>query len=164
MRAKKLTVCALLTAAALVLSRLEALLPAFLPVPGFKPGLANIVTLFALYALGARATALIFLARLLLGALFSANPASLLFSLAGAFCAFAAMALAQRSARLSPYGASVLGAAAHNTGQIMAAMVILDTRSVLVWLPALLVLSIPAGLFSGFIADRLLRYYRKIAP
>jgi hypothetical protein len=42
MRAKKLTVCALLTAAALVLSRLEALLPAFLPVPGFKPGLPTL--------------------------------------------------------------------------------------------------------------------------
>ena len=50
---KQLTLCALLTAMALALSYLENLFPLSLaiPVPGVKLGLANIVTVFALYAL-----------------------------------------------------------------------------------------------------------------
>lgn len=51
---KQLTLCAVLTALALALSYLENLFPLSLaiPIPGIKLGLANIVTVFALYALG----------------------------------------------------------------------------------------------------------------
>ena len=51
----KLALCAVLAAMALALSYMENLLPTALlvPLPGFKLGLANIVTVFALYYLGA---------------------------------------------------------------------------------------------------------------
>lgn len=66
---RQLTLCAVLTAMALALSYLENFFPLSLaiPIPGIKLGLANIVTLFALYALGPGQALLILLARCLLG-------------------------------------------------------------------------------------------------
>ncbi len=51
---RQLALCAVLTALALGLSTLENLFPVTLviPLPGVKLGLANIVTVFALYQLG----------------------------------------------------------------------------------------------------------------
>ncbi len=55
-KAKKITLCGLLTALAVVLSLVERLFPldAVVPVPGVKLGLANVVTLFALTRVSAR--------------------------------------------------------------------------------------------------------------
>ena len=82
---RQLTLCAVLTAMALALSYLENFFPLSLaiPIPGIKLGLANIVTLFALYALGPGQALLILLARCLLGAVFAGNMNALIFSLLG---------------------------------------------------------------------------------
>ena len=74
------TLCAVLTAMALALSYLENFFPLSLaiPIPGIKLGLANIVTLFALYALGPGQALLILLARCLLGAVFAGNMSALI--------------------------------------------------------------------------------------
>ena len=79
----KLALCAVLTALTLTLSYMEGLLPTalVLPLPGFKLGLANIVTVFALYYLGAGPAFLILAARCLLGAMFAGNASALIFSL-----------------------------------------------------------------------------------
>ena len=93
---KQLTLCALLTAMALALSYLEGFFPLSLaiPVPGIKLGLANIVTMFALYALGAGQAILILLARCFLGAVFAGNMNALLFSVMGGVTAMVVMILA----------------------------------------------------------------------
>ena len=121
---KQLTLCALLTAMALALSYLENLFPLSLaiPIPGVKLGLANIVTVFALYALGPGEALLILLARCILGSLFAGNMNALLFSLLGGLSAMGTMILLSRLRGLSIYGVSVGGAAAHNCGQIAAAL------------------------------------------
>ena len=48
---KAITTCAVLAALALALSYLESFFPPLLPLPGVKLGLANIVTVYALYAI-----------------------------------------------------------------------------------------------------------------
>ena len=75
---KHLTLCAVLTALALALSTLENLFPVTLliPLPGVKLGLANIVTLFALYYLGTGSAFIILIARCILGAMFAGNAAA----------------------------------------------------------------------------------------
>ena len=72
---KQLTLCAVLTALALAFSYLENFFPLSLaiPIPGIKLGLANIVTVFALYALGPAQALLILTGRCLLGAVFAGN-------------------------------------------------------------------------------------------
>ena len=120
---KQLTLCAVLTALALAFSYLENFFPLSLaiPIPGIKLGLANIVTVFALYALGPAQALLILTGRCLLGAVFAGNMNALIFSLLGGFSAMLVMILLSRSRHLSIYGVSIGGAAAHNCGQIAAA-------------------------------------------
>ncbi len=158
----QLTLCALLTAMALALSYLENLFPLALaiPIPGVKLGLANVVTLFALFALGPGEALLILLARCFLGSLFAGNVNALLFSLLGGLCAMGTMILLARRRGLSVYGVSVGGAAAHNCGQIAAAVLTLGSRAPLYYLPVLLAVSLLTGGLTGLAAACLFRGLR----
>ena len=154
---KELTLCAMLAALALALSWIENLFPPLLPLPGVKLGLANIVTVFALYALGGAYAFAILLVRVLLGAMFAGNASALLYSLLGGLSALAAMLVLHRAKRLSVYGVSVGGAAAHNCGQVAAAVLTLGSGAALAYLPVLLVVSIFSGALTGLISSLLLR-------
>lgn len=156
---KQLTLCAVLTAMALALSYLENVFPLSLaiPIPGVKLGLANIVTVFALYVLGQGQAMLILLARCLLGAVFAGNMNALIFSLLGGVSAMLAMILLSRSRRLSVYGVSVGGAAAHNCGQVAAAVLTLGNTAPLYYLPVLLGVSLLTGALTGLVAACLFR-------
>ena len=125
-----------------------------------KLGLANIVTLFALYALGPGQALLILLARCVLGALFAGNMNALLFSLLGALSAMGIMILLSRRRGLSIYGVSVGGAAAHNCGQIAAAMLTLGSSAPLYYLPVLLAVSLLTGGLTGLASACLFRGLR----
>lgn len=151
---KQLTLCAVLTALALALSYLENLFPLALaiPIPGVKLGLANIVTVFALYALGASQALMILFARCLLGGMFAGNMNALLFSLLGGAAAMLAMIGLVRLGRCSVYGVSIGGAAAHNCGQIAAAVLTLGSTAPLYYLPVLLAVSLAAGALTGLAA------------
>ncbi len=158
---KKLALSAVLTALALGLSTLENLFPVSLvvPLPGIKLGLANIVTVFALYQLGAAPALGILVARCLLGSLFAGNASALLFSLMGAMLVMIAL---RRGRGLSVYGVSIAGAAAHNIGQIGAAMIVLGGTAVLGYLPVLLGVSLLTGTLTGFVAGLLFRAMKNI--
>lgn len=151
---KQLTLCAVLTSMALALSYLENLFPLALaiPIPGVKLGLANIVTVFALYAMGPAQALMILTARCLLGAMFAGNMNALLFSLLGGFAAMLAMIALVRLGKLSVYGVSVGGAAAHNCGQIAAAVLTLGNTAPLYYLPVLLAVSLATGAVTGLAA------------
>ena len=146
---KNLALCAVLTALALGLSTLESLFPVSLvvPLPGVKLGLANIVTVFALYELGAAPALVILLARCGLGSLFAGNASALLFSLLGGLTAMLVMIGLKRCRRLSIYGVSIGGAAAHNVGQMAAAVITLF----------LLAVSLVTGTLTGFVSALLFR-------
>lgn len=156
---RQLTLCALLTAMALALSYLETLFPLSLaiPIPGVKLGLANIVTVFALYSLGTGQALLILIARCFLGALFAGNMNALIFSLLGGLCAMGTMIGLSRLRGLSIYGVSVGGAAAHNCGQIAAAMLTLGSGAPLYYLPVLLAVSLLTGGLTGLVSACLFR-------
>lgn len=159
MPVRRLTRCAVLTALALALSVAEGLFPLTIlfPLPGLRLGLANLVTVYALYALSGREALLILLARCLLGALVGGNLTALAFSLTGGLLALGTMALLRRIPALSLLGVSVGGAAAHNTGQILAAMAVLGNRAPLLYLPPLLLCSIVTGGVTGAVSILLLR-------
>ena len=156
---RQVTLCAMLTALALALSWVERFLPLSLliPLPGIKLGLANIVTLFALYALGPAQALIILLSRCFLGAVFAGNLNALLYSLLGGIAAMLVMIVLSRSVRLSVYGVSVGGAAAHNCGQIAAAILTLGTAAPLTYLPVLLVSAVFSGILTGYLSSLLFR-------
>ena len=159
MTTKRLTQCALLTAMALALSYLENFFPLSLaiPIPGIKLGLANIVTVFALYALGPAQALLILIARCFLGAVFAGNMNALIFSVLGGVTAMLGMILLSRMGKLSVYGVSIGGAAAHNCGQVAAAILTLGNTAPLYYLPILLGVSLFTGALTGVIAASLFR-------
>lgn len=159
MKARKPALLGLLTAVALTIFLVEAQLPPVLPVPGVKLGLANIVTVFTVFALGPGEGILVLAARIFLGAVFCGNFSSILYSAAGGACAIAvAIALRRILTRKQLFVAGCLGAMAHSVGQIAMAALVLGTASVFVYLPVLLTVSLVTGLFTGlcaqFLVDR----------
>ena len=164
MKTKDIALGAVLTALALGLSVMENLIPvtAAIPLPGVKLGLANIVTLFALYQLGSRPALSILLARCLLASLFAGNFSALLYSLLGGVLAMLVMIGLKQCRRLSVFGVSIGGAAAHNVGQIIAACITLGDTAVIGYLPVLLGVSLITGTLTGFIASLLFRAMKNV--
>ena len=158
-RTKKLTVCALLISLALVLSYMERFFPLQLviPLPGVKLGLANIVTLSALYLLGMKQAYVILAVRCILGSTFGGSITSLLFSMTGGTLAMLTMTIARKIPFFSVYGVSILGAAAHNIGQILASILLMQSVYIGAYLPYLLVIAIFTGLATGAATAGVLR-------
>ena len=163
-KTQQLALGAVLTALALGLSVMENFFPvtAVIPLPGIKLGLANIVTLFALYRLGAKPAMSILIARCLLGSLFAGNFSALLYSLMGGVVAMLVMIGLKQSKRLSIFGVSIGGAAGHNLGQIAAACITLGNTAVLGYLPILLAASLITGTLTGLVSSLMFRAMRNI--
>lgn len=163
MRAKKLTVMALLSAIALTIFTLEAQIPPLVPVPGIKLGLSNIVTVFAVFALGPWEAAGILFVRIFLGAVFAGNFSTILYSAAGGLLAILATIGLRRFLREGQiWVAGCLGAVAHSLGQMGMAVVISGTPSIAMYLPVMIVCSIITGLFTGLCAGFLVKRGKKL--
>lgn len=154
MKTRKLARLGLLTAIALTIFMLEAQIPAPIPLPGVKLGLANIVTVFTVFALSPGDGVLVLAARIFLGAVFAGNFSTIFYSAAGGGCAIAITILLRNILRPNQlWVAGCLGAAAHSVGQVAMAALILGTASVAVYLPVMIIISIITGLFTGLCAQ-----------
>lgn len=162
-KTKKLVLTAVLAAAALCIFVLEAQIPAPLPIPGVKLGLANVITLTAMALLGRKQALAVLLVRLLLGSMFTGGFSALLYSVAGGVLAYAVMAVL---IGVFPdkllWVVSVLAAIAHNVGQLVCAVLVTGTPSLFWYGPALLVAAILTGAFTGAAACFLLRALKKL--
>ena len=154
MKASKVAQYGLITALALVLSYLESLVPS-LGVPGVKLGLPNIAIVFALYRLGWRDACIISLVRVFLVFLLFGNGAGLAYSLAGAALSLSLMGLLKKTGRFSSVGVSVAGGVAHNAGQLLVAMALLETSRLAWYLPVLWVSGTIAGVLVGIVSGGL---------
>jgi len=159
-KAKNIALYGLLLALALVLSYLESLIPLSFAVPGIKMGLPNIVIVYALYAMRLRDAAIISLLRVLLVALLFGNVFSLAYSAAGAVLSLLVMSVLKSSGKFSEAGVSVAGAVAHNAGQILVAVVVLETGRLAFYLPVLCISGTVAGICVGLLAALLVRRVR----
>lgn len=155
-KTKRLVLFAMLTAVAMILSYVESLLPS-VGIPGVKMGLANIAVIFALFRFGWKEAAALSLVRVVLVSLLFGSVGAMLYSLAGAVLSLAVMALLRRIDRFSTVGVSVAGGVAHNAGQILMAMLILQTKQLLGYLPVLAVSGIAGGVLTGLTAALLIR-------
>lgn len=160
-KAKQISLCAIMLALALALSYTERFIPLQLvvPLPGIKLGLANIVTLIALCLFKTRYACMLLLGRCFFGAVFGGGITGLAFSLCGGLLALGAMAEAGKTSLFSIYGVSIIGAAAHNIGQILAAMVLMDSVYIGAYLPYLLMVAIATGLLTGGVCAGILRVF-----
>jgi heptaprenyl diphosphate synthase len=141
----------LLTAVAIVLGYFEHLLPVS-GIPGVKLGLANTVLLYALYLLDVPSAILLMFLKVGVSGLLFGGPAAMLYSFAGGVLSLVVMILARRLPGFSVVGVSVLGATAHNVGQMLIAIFIVETRAILAYLPILLIAAAVTGTLTGLIA------------
>lgn len=166
MSLRRLTALALCTTLALAIYAVESAVPPLVPIPGIKLGLANIATLILLRRASLKDAALVTTARILISALLFGQLLSLLYSLAGAVFALAAMYLSNRLFKNRyPYLTGALGGLAHNGAQLLTALAVTATPGVLAYLPFLVLSGILTGLFTGlcsFYGDKyLLRHLRQ---
>ena len=155
--AKRLTLCGMLAAVAVVLSLVERMFPldAIVPVPGVKLGLANVVTLFALTRLSARDAFAIVVTRVAISSLLMGSVSAFLFSLFGGLLSLIVMGILLKAEGrfCSLFGVSVGGAAA---------VIWLKNWAVIAYLPFLLVMSVPLGLVTGLTCSVVLHHLKKI--
>lgn len=157
MNTKRLAELSMLTAAALIVFIVELRFPDLLPIPGVKAGLANIFTVYAVYRFSAKETVLMVAVRIFLGGIFAGNMSALIYSIAGATLCLIGMLLLRYVIPVSyMWLCSVFGAVLHNTGQMIAAIAMTRTFSVLAYYPILIISGCIAGLFTGLCAQLVL--------
>lgn len=157
-KTKKIVLMALLTAIALTIFVVENQLPAPVPIPGVKLGLANIITLVTMLLLGKQEAGAVLLVRVLLGAMFAGSPSTLLFSAAGGFLAWLVMCLTvglfdQKQLWI----VSALAGLAHNAGQLLTCALVVKTPGIFAYAPILAVSGVITGVFTGLAAMYLIR-------
>lgn len=157
MSLKRLSVLAMLLAAAIVLSIVESFIPVF--VPGVKLGLANVIILIMLYEFKVSEAFCVELLRIVLTGLLRGTLLSPTFfmSLSGGVLSFFIMLIFSRVRLFSVIGVSVLGSVGHCGGQILAAIWIMSADAVVYYLPFIAVLSVMTGIISGIITRLYLR-------
>lgn len=153
MKTKKLTQLALLTAVASIIFIVELQLPDLIPITGVKAGLANIITVYALYKFKWQDAALIILARIIIGSIFSENISAIIYSLSGAFFALSGMTLLKC---IIPqkyiWLCSTVGGILHNIGQTATAMAVTASFAVVSYIPLLICSGCITGAFTGLCA------------
>lgn len=154
---KKISTYGLLVALALVLSYLEAQIPVFFAVPGMKLGLTNLVVLAALYRLDEKSALILNIVRIVLVAFTFGNLFSMIYSLAGGMLSWLAMLLLKRTGAFSMVGVSVAGGVAHNIGQILVAILALETGKLIYYLPVLMLSGLAAGIVIGLIGGEIVK-------
>lgn len=159
---KKFTRLSLLLALSVALNVIETLIPFFNgSIPGLKLGLANIVSLFIIYEFGLKDALYVgilrvFLVGILRSGIFS--PA-FFFSLFGVLFSIIMMYIGKNIFKLSTIGVSITGSIFHSIGQVLVAIILLQTKAMIYYLPWLLLFSIPTGILVGIICKHLIKYY-----
>ena len=162
MKTKKIAYIGLMIALAFVFSYIELLHPIHIGIPGVKLGLANLAIIVCLYTLGDKEAFLLSVIRIVLVGFTFANMSMMMYSLAGGILSFVIMWLAKKTNKLSMTGVSVLGGGFHNVGQILLAMWVLETESLLYYLPVLIGSGIVAGVVIGLLGALIAKRIKKL--
>ena len=157
-KSKTIAFMGVFTALALILAYVEFLIPPLFPsIPGIKMGLPNIIIVFLLYRRGPVSAIAVSLLRIGLVVMLFGNAMAFLYSLAGGALSLLLMVLLRRFNLLSVVGVSIAGAVAHNIGQVLMAMLLLDTTEIVYYLVVLLITGTIAGIFVGLCGSALIK-------
>lgn len=144
------------TALALIFSYVETLIPINFGIPGAKLGLANLVIVIVLYKTGGKEALLLSVTRIVLSGFLFGNLFAILYSLAGGLFSLAVMGLVKRRKSFSIIGVSMAGGVTHNIGQLIVAMLVVETYQVGYYLPVLMLAGLATGTLIGVISREVL--------
>ena len=145
------------TALALIFSYVETLIPINFGIPGVKLGLANLIIVIALYKMRLREVYLLSIVRVLLSGFIFGNYFSIIYSLAGGLLSLTVMAVFNLKDGFSIMGISIAGGVFHNVGQLIVAMLVVETFSVAYYVPVLLIAGMITGLLIGIVSNEMLK-------
>ena len=150
------------TALALMFSYIETMIPIQFGVPGIKLGLANIMIVIMLYKSSAKEALLLSIVRIMISGFLFGNLSSILYSIAGGVLSLGIMTLLKKQGGFSVIGVSVAGGVSHNVGQLIVAMLVVETYQVGYYFPVLLVAGVLTGLGIGVVSQEVLKRIRNI--
>ncbi len=156
-RKNKAAVFGVFTALALIFSYVELLIPVNFGIPGAKLGLANLVIVIVLYKTDWKEALLLSVVRIILAGFLFGNLFGILYSLAGGILSLAVMALLKRTGAFSVIGVSMAGGVSHNVGQLVMAMLVVETYAVGYYLPVLLIAGLITGTVIGIAGREMLK-------
>lgn len=160
-RTKKMVFMSILVSQSLAMYIIESYIanPLVFIAPGAKLGLSNIITLISLIFLGFKDTFIILTARIMISSIFGGGFSAFLYSISGGILSLICMALFSKFSKKesSLIGISIIGAMFHNIGQLIIASIIIHNVGIFIYLPILLLTSIPTGLFVGFVSRYLVK-------
>lgn len=151
---------ALLASLALIFSYVEAIIPYNPGIPGVKLGIANVVTVIALYRFGCKEAAAVSVIRIVIAGLLFTGAFGMLYSLAGAAVSFTGMVLLKKTDLFSVVGVSMAAGVLHNLGQLLVASALIEDLRMFFYFPVLLFSGIAAGILVGIISAIALRTLR----
>ena len=150
-------------ALALILSYVEALIPISFGVPGVKIGLANLIIVIVLYKSKSVADAFIIsIIRIILSGFMFGNMFAIIYSLAGGILSLLVMIFLKNKGSFSLVGVSIAGGVFHNIGQLIVAMIVVETYKISFYLPVLLITGLITGALIGIIAGEVLKRIKNI--
>ncbi len=155
----------LLVSMALALHLIERTIPVPFLTAGAKLGLANLVTVLALYSLEKKSDVIkIITARLLLSSIFGGSISGLMYGSMGAILSFLVMVGIKEGLKekVSIIGVSAAGAVFHNIGQLIVAALIVQNIGVMMYLPFLSIAGIVTGIFIGMSANYVMAHMKKL--
>ncbi len=161
MKNKRIAYLGMLIALAFIFSYIETIIPFTFAVPGIKLGLANIVVMVGLYLLGEKDAFLLSVVRIVLVGFTFGNLSMMAYSLGGGMLSYLVMVIAKKAGVFSMKGVSILGGVFHNVGQIMVAMVVLETKQLIYYLPPLMVAGTVTGFFVGLLGTMITERIKK---
>ncbi|MEF9945938.1 MAG: Gx transporter family protein [Lachnospiraceae bacterium] len=145
------------TALALIFSYIETLIPFQIGIPGVKLGLANLIIVIALYKMSLKETYLLSVVRVVIAGFLFGNLFSIIYSLAGGICSITVMWLLKRRESFSIIGVSAVGGVFHNVGQLLIAMLVVESFSVSYYFPILMIAGIITGIIIGVVSKEMLK-------
>ena len=162
-RAQQVALSGLLTSLMLVFGLIERQFPLTAAIPGVKLGLANSVLLYSLYMLGIRQSFVLMLLKALMSWLIYTNMSAMFYSLGGGFLSLVVMVLLFKMNGVSIIGVSALGAVFFNVGQILVAVVMLNTPQLIVtYLPILMISGVVTGVLTGVVAKMVMKHLKAL--
>ncbi|MDO5299834.1 MAG: Gx transporter family protein [Clostridia bacterium] len=160
---RRVALSGLLTSLMLVFGLIERQFPLTAAIPGVKLGLANSVLLYSLYMLGIRQSIVLMLLKALMSWLIYTNMNAMFYSLAGGALSLLVMVLISRAKGVSIIGVSALGAVFFNVGQILMAVLMLNTPQLIVtYLPVLMISGVVTGILTGVVAQMVMKHLKAI--
>ena len=151
---------ALMASLALIFSYVEAIIPYNPGIPGIKLGIANVVTVIALYKYGWKEAVSVSVIRIVIAGLLFNGAFGMLYSLTGAAVSLAGMILLKKTDLFSVTGVSMAAGVLHNLGQLLVAAALIEDLRIFFYFPVLMFSGIAAGILVGIVSDIVLRRLR----